>query len=130
MDYFSKVIIAALCNKTISAKQTTSFYLEQVWKQTGLPHQVISDWGPQFTSYVMKEVWKKLKVIQSLSTAFYPQTDRETEWVNQEIKQFFRIFLGFFMGDPRVFLGNPHLYPWELMPVPMGTGFGGYGCRF
>jgi len=32
VDHFSKAIIAALCNKTISAKQTTSLYLEQVWR--------------------------------------------------------------------------------------------------
>ncbi len=32
VDRFSKVIIAAPCNKTISAEQTTSLYLEQVWR--------------------------------------------------------------------------------------------------
>ena|SRR5258707_2950722 len=43
----------------------------------------------------MKEVWNKLKVTQSLSTAFYPQTDGETEQVNQEIEQFFRSFCNY-----------------------------------
>jgi len=95
VDRFSKAIIVSPCKKTITAEETALLYLEQVWRRTGLPHQVISDRGPQFTSHVMREVWKKLNVNQSLSTAFHPQTDGETERVNQEIEQFFRIFCNF-----------------------------------
>jgi hypothetical protein len=43
----------------------------------------------------MQETWKKLGVKASLSTAFHPQTDGETERVNQEIEQFFRVFCNF-----------------------------------
>jgi hypothetical protein len=43
----------------------------------------------------MKELWEKLGVKASLSTAFHPQTDGETERVNQEIEQFFRVFCNF-----------------------------------
>ena len=40
----------------------------------------------------MRETWKKLDVQQSLSTAFHPQTDGETERVNQEVEQYLRVF--------------------------------------
>ena len=43
----------------------------------------------------MKETWKKLNVQQSLSIAFHPQTDGETERVNQEVKQFLRVFCNY-----------------------------------
>jgi len=43
----------------------------------------------------MKELWNKLGVKASLSTAFHPQTDGETERVNQEIEQFFQVFCNF-----------------------------------
>jgi hypothetical protein len=43
----------------------------------------------------MKELWDKLGVKASLSTAYHPQTDGETERVNQEIEQFFRVFCNF-----------------------------------
>ena len=43
----------------------------------------------------MRETWNKLKVNQALSTAFHPQTDGETERVNQEIEQFLRIFCNY-----------------------------------
>jgi hypothetical protein len=95
VDQFSKAVIAFPCRKDIIAEQTLKLYLEQVWRRTGLPHQVISDRGPQFTSKVMQELWEKLDVKSSLSIAFHPQTDGETECVNQEIKQFFHIFCNF-----------------------------------
>ena len=85
VDHFSKAMIIAPCWKDITAEQTSKLYLEQVWRRTGLPQQVISDHGPQ----VMRKLWDKLGVKASLSTAFHPQTDGETEHINQEIKQLF-----------------------------------------
>ncbi len=70
-------------------------YLESVWQRTGLLRQVISDRGPQFTSKVMQEVWSKLGVKSTLSTAFHPQTNGETEQVNQELEQYLHIFCNF-----------------------------------
>jgi hypothetical protein len=95
VDRFSKAVIASPCRKDITAEQTSKLYLEQVWRRTGLPQQVISDRGPQFASKVMQELWEKLGVKSSLSTAFHPQTDGETECVNQEIEQFFHVFCNF-----------------------------------
>jgi hypothetical protein len=95
VDRFSKATIVSPCRKDITAEQTSQLYLNHVWRRTGLPHQVISDRGPQFASKVMRELWNKLGVKASLSTAFHPQTDGETERVNQEIEQFFRVFCNF-----------------------------------
>src|ERR1700735_1266117 len=69
--------------------------MNNVWRRTGLPHQVISDRGPQFASKVMQEVWKKLNVKSTMSTAFHPQTDSKTECVNQELEQYLRVFGNF-----------------------------------
>ena len=88
-------IILTPCRKTITAEQTSQLYMDHVWRHTGLPQQVISNRGPQFASKVMRETWKKLNVQQSLSTAFHPQTDKETERVNQEVEQFLRVFCNY-----------------------------------
>ena len=95
IDHFSKAIILTPCRKIITAKQTSQLYMDHVWWCTGLPQQVISDRGPQFASKVIRETWKKLNVQQSLSTAFHPQTDGETEQVNQEVEQFLRVFCNY-----------------------------------
>jgi hypothetical protein len=95
VDRFSKATIVSPCRKDITAEETSKLYLDIVWRRTGLLQQVISDRGPQFASKVMRELWDKLGVKASLSTAFHPQTDGETERVNQEIEQFFRVFCNF-----------------------------------
>ena len=41
-----KATILSPCNKTITAEETSQLYLSNIWKRTGLPHQVISDRGP------------------------------------------------------------------------------------
>ena len=79
VDRFSKAVIIAPCHKTITAEEMTDLFLNHVWRRTGLPTQVISDHGPQFAAKVTTVLWKKLDVTLSLSTAFHPQTDGETE---------------------------------------------------
>lgn len=58
----------------------------------GLPCLVISDQGPQFASKVMQEIWSKLGVKSIMFIAFHPQTDGETEQVNQELEQYLQVF--------------------------------------
>ena len=99
VDRLSKATILSPCNKTITAKGTSALYLSNVWKRTGLPQQVISDRGPHFASKVMQEIWSKLGVKFTMSTAFHPQTDRETEQVNQELEQYLHIFCNFQVND-------------------------------
>jgi len=41
----------------------------------------------------MKELNKMLGIKSKLSTVFYPQTDRQTERVNQELEQYLRMFI-------------------------------------
>jgi hypothetical protein len=83
--------IVTPCNKTITAEETANLYMENVWRRTGLPRQVISDRGPQFASKVMQEVWNTLNVKSTMSTAFHPQTDSETEHINQELEQYLQV---------------------------------------
>ena len=86
IDWLSKAVIISLCNKTVIINQTAQLYLDNVWWQMGLPRLVISDRGPQFASKVMQEIWSKLGVKSIMSTAFHPQTNGETEQVNQELE--------------------------------------------
>ena len=95
VDRLSKATIIAPCNKTITAEETANLYMNHIWRRTGLPQQVISDQGPQFASQVMQEVWNKLGVKSTMSTAFHPQTDGETECVNQELEQYLQVFGNF-----------------------------------
>ncbi len=41
----------------------------------------------------MKDLYNLLQIKSNVSTAFHPQTDRQTEHVNQEVEKYFRIFI-------------------------------------
>ncbi|SJL01316.1 uncharacterized protein ARMOST_04636 [Armillaria ostoyae] len=64
-----------------------------------MPQVVISDRGPQFVSAFMKELYRMLNITQNASTAFHPQTDGQTEHVNQEVEKYLRIFINYHQND-------------------------------
>jgi hypothetical protein len=68
-------------------------FRDHVWKLHGIPEEVISDRGPQFVSQFMHELSKFLDIKIAASTTFHPQTDGQTERVNQEIEQYLRVFV-------------------------------------
>ena len=51
------------------------------------------DREPQFAVELTKELNRMLGIEIRLLTAFYPQTDRQTEWMNQELEQYLRFFV-------------------------------------
>ena len=67
-------------------------YLHNIWKHHGLPDEIISDRGSVFVSKFMKRLCELLRIQPSLTTAFHPQSDGQTERVNQFLEQILRIF--------------------------------------
>jgi len=51
-----------------------------------LPESIISDRGVQFAMGMIKELNNLLGIQTKLSMAYYPQTDGQTERVNQELE--------------------------------------------
>jgi len=75
------------------AEGLARLFRDNVWKLHGLPESIISDRGPQFAAGLMRELNEKLGIKSKLSTAFHPQTDGQTERVNQELEQYLRMFI-------------------------------------
>ncbi|KAK3535970.1 hypothetical protein QTP70_022856, partial [Hemibagrus guttatus] len=63
-----------------------------VFRYFGLPEDIVSDRGPQFTSRVWKVFLKCLGVTVSLSSGYHPQTNGQTERKIQEVSCFLRTF--------------------------------------
>ena len=68
-------------------------FRDNVWKLHGLPESIISDRGLQFAAGVMRELNTILGINSKLSMAFHPQTDRQTERMNQELEPYLRMFI-------------------------------------
>ena len=78
--------------KTLTQEGAGQLLLYNLYKQFGLPDKMLSDRGPQFAAMAFSELLKLLGVKSNLTTAYHPQTDRATEWVNQEIKAYLSIY--------------------------------------
>ena len=76
-----------------SAKGLARLFRDNVWKLHGLPESIISDRGPQFAAGLMRELNRILGIKSKLSMVFHPQTNRQTERVNQELEQYLRMFI-------------------------------------
>lgn len=60
-----------------------------------MPTTIISDRGPQFMSQFMKELYWMLDITPNASTTFHPQTDGQTERVNQKVEKYLWIFVNY-----------------------------------
>ena len=61
-------------------------FRDNMWKLHGLPESVVSDRGPQFAVELTKELNRMLGIEIRLSMTFHPQTDGQTEQMNQELE--------------------------------------------
>ena len=82
VDWFSKEAVFVLCTKEETTYSTTELFRDHVWCQHGLPTTVVSDHGSVFASNFLGELYKLLGIKRKMSTAFHPQTDRQTEQLN------------------------------------------------
>ena len=76
-----------------SAEGLARLFRDNVWKLHGLPESVVSDRGPQFAAELTKELNRMLGIKTKLLTAFHPQTDGQTERMNQELEQYLWFFI-------------------------------------
>jgi hypothetical protein len=61
----------------------------------GLPDDIVSDRGPQFASRFWSCLFKLLGTKTNLSSAYHPQSDGQTERVNQILEQYLRCFINY-----------------------------------
>ena len=99
VDRFSKQVHAIPTTIEITSEGIARILRDHVFKLHGIPEKVISDRGPQFVSSFMKDLYRLLGIIGNPSTAYHPQTDGQTERINQEIEQYLRIFVNYRQTD-------------------------------
>jgi transposase InsO family protein len=74
-------------------------FLKTIVNQYGLPEEIISDRDKLFTSKFWTSLIAQLGINHKLSTAYHPQTDGQTERLNQTLEQYLRNYIGFQQDD-------------------------------
>ena len=92
VDRFTKMSHFIACNKTINSFKLADLFFDQIVRLHGFPRDIVSDRGSIFVSQFWSSLLKNYGISQSLSSAYHPQTDGQTERVNQELEQYLRIY--------------------------------------
>src|SRR5258706_7447149 len=99
VDRLSKCIHAMPTVTTVDSTGVAHLFLEHVWRHHGLLEAIISDRGSTFVSNFSRELAALLDIQLTPSTTYHPQTDGQTEWVNQEIKAYLHVFVSHHQDD-------------------------------
>ncbi|KAF7650617.1 hypothetical protein LDENG_00123100, partial [Lucifuga dentata] len=68
------------------AKETAKLMLQHIFRLHGFPADVVSDRGPQFSSVFWREFCTLVGATVSLTSGFHPQSNGQTERMNQEME--------------------------------------------
>ena len=93
VDRFTKMAHFVPTIERTSMEGLVQLFRDNIWKLYGLLDSIISDRGPQFVAGIMKELNQMLGIDTKLSTVFHPQTNRQTERMNQELEQYLQMFI-------------------------------------
>ena len=99
VDKFAKLRHYAACKTAIDAPTLARLFMDTVVRQHGLPKCIISDRDPRFTAHFWKSFWNGLGTTLSMSTAFHPQSDGQTENANKTLEIMLRSRVDFDQTD-------------------------------
>uniref|UniRef100_A0A3B3CQT4 Integrase catalytic domain-containing protein n=1 Tax=Oryzias melastigma TaxID=30732 RepID=A0A3B3CQT4_ORYME len=89
-DRFSKSVHFVPLSKLPSAFETDNLLVQHVFRLHGLPQDIVSDRGPQFTSRVWDAFCRAIGATASRSSGYHPQTNGQTERANQDLEAVLR----------------------------------------
>ena len=88
VDWFTKIAHFVPTTEKTMAKGLARLFRDNVWQLHELSESIILDRGPQFATGLMRESNGLLEIETRLLTAFHPQTDGQTERMNQKLEQY------------------------------------------
>jgi hypothetical protein len=100
VDRFTKMAhFLPLPKEGKTAKDLAIIFAREIWRHHGLPADIVSNRDSRFTSKSWKEFLSLLGIRPRMSTAFHPQTDGQTERLNQTIEAYLRSYVNHEQDD-------------------------------
>jgi hypothetical protein len=93
VDKFSKVAHFIPLKHPFTALSVARAYMDNIYKLHGMPVSLVSDRDRVFTSNLWKELFGLSGVTLHMSSSYHPQSDGQTERVNQCLETFLRCFV-------------------------------------
>jgi hypothetical protein len=82
VDHLTRMAHFLLCTESVTAEETATLFLQEVYRLHGLPRVLVSDRDPKFVSAFWQTLWRRLGTRLNMSSSRHPETDGLTERVN------------------------------------------------
>jgi IS30 family transposase len=92
VDRLTKVAHFIPVETTYSVLQLAELYMSRIICLHGVLKKIVSDRGTQFTTRFLERLHETLDTQLHFSSAYHPQTDGQTERVNQILKDMLRAY--------------------------------------
>lgn len=100
VDRFTKFAHFIPCQELgRTAPKMAKLYYKHLFANHGLPDDIVSDRGTVFTSDYWRSLQELTRTKLNMSTAFHPQSDGQTERINQSIEQYLRTYCNYNQSD-------------------------------
>jgi hypothetical protein len=90
VDRLTKTAHFLLVHTTHRAEKYTEIYIDQIVRLHGIPRTIVSDRGAPFVARFWEQLQESLGTHVIRSSAYHPQTDGQTERVNQILEDMLR----------------------------------------
>jgi len=93
VDRFTKFGKFIPYRETFKVEDIAQVFIKWVVALHGMPQELVTDRGSVFTSNFWMALMRQFQVKHKLSTSFHPQTDGQTERLNQTLEQYLRAYV-------------------------------------
>lgn len=93
VDRLTKMGIFIPTTTKCSAEDFADLFFRHVYSKHGLPDRLVTDRGSLFTSKFWRTIARMIELDHRYSSAYHPQTDGQTEIVNQWLEQYIRMYV-------------------------------------
>ena len=99
VDKLTKMVHYVATTTNVTAPQLATLFMREVVRLHGVPESILSDRDPRFTAHFWKAFWTQLGTTLTMSTAYHPQTDGQTERANRTLEEMLRSRINFAQTD-------------------------------
>ncbi|MBW0574005.1 hypothetical protein O181_113720 [Austropuccinia psidii MF-1] len=98
VDRFSKMAVFIPTMSSITSLYLAHLFIKNIFSKHGLPSIIVSDRGSLFVSFWTNRC-QQLKISRDMSTAYHPETDGQTERVNQILEKYLWMYVSYHQDD-------------------------------
>ena len=93
VDRLSKMAHFLPTTANATAEDVADLFVPEIARLHGVPASIVSDRDTRFLSAFWETFTNRLQIKRALSTAWHPQSDRQTEQINRTLEQRLRVFI-------------------------------------